>query len=1186
MVKIRFSSFDVRAMVLALQSEMVGYRVINVYDLDPKTYILKLAKPDSKMTLLVQSGIRLHTTAYARDKEPTPSVFTLKLRKHLNQRRVNKIEQLGSDRVIVLTCGEGDFESHLVVELYDKGNIVLTDKDHIIITLLRNSKFDVESKLTVGEPYSIVPRQESTAVSAEALSEAMQAADGGTTAIKLMMRQLPLGKEMAEHALVSSELPLNTKMNTSPWKDGALLRRLETAITKANTMLEAVAAQPGGIIVLKQAQSSAASDAGAGGDDQASVSAGATASPEAGEAATAYDEFAPFELAQHAARQLVRFASFSEAVDEYFSKVEVQKMEAAVAQQQNAAWKKVDKIRQAQEARVNELVAKEEEDMAKARLIELNAAAVDTLLSLLRNGVTSGMDWGELQTLIADAAKAGDELASMVHSLDLLHKQVTLVLTEEGDDEGEDVLTRPATAVKLDITLSALANARSYYTQRKAAAVKTAKTGQAAEQVVRQAEKKAAHAVASMKVQTCIRQVRTPFWWEKFDWFISSENLLVLLAKDLQQTDMLVRRHLRAKDTYVHTDVQGAPVCVVKCGAGLETVPQLTLAQAGDAVMCRSDAWTSRAVTSAWWAPAHEVTKQDRDGSLLPTGMHRVLGQRNYLPPSQNLMGLGILFRVALPNVAAHLDERRVRGAVREGEDAEAEGEGEATEDVEVEEEEGDEEEDGEEDSDALEGRGAGDRDAGADEAAGASEVDDVAEVEGAGASAMTEEDGKEGGRPVEEDDEEDDEEEGSAADGTVVRLGLSGGLRITSSAPPASRAASSAAAPAVVDISDSAEADAMVDEEGIDDGASDATSVSLRGAHRLTAKQRRQAKKGKLVDGGKGSGGSMADEAAGAPSDVLRADEPPPPALKGSGGLMTDEAAGAPSDVPRADEPTPPALKGDRGAQKNNGKAAVAAEETRQQLARGKHGKLKKMKAKYADQDEEDTQLALDLLGSAGKSKKQLAVEEKYAQAEKQRAEAEAKARRQKEKQQRQLEREKALSKQRTGRSLTEGALAAAEAADDEEVDAVETFGELALLLEEPSMGALPEDRRALVVAQDTLTAHPKDEDTLLFAIPVCAPYAVLTGYRYKIKLTPGNQKRGKAAKQAVGLLSASAASGRERDLMRAVPDDELVRVMIGSVKVAAAGKMLQAQKRDAKARAKEAAKERANPKEPLESV
>ena len=81
----------------------------------------------------------------------------------------------------------------------------------------------------------------------------------------------------------------------------------------------------------------------------------------------------------------------------------------------------------------------------------------------------------------------------MVHQLDLLHKSVTLVLTEEDDDADELALTKPATAVKLDITLSALANARSYYTQKKAAAVKTAKTVQAAEHAVKQAEKKAAH---------------------------------------------------------------------------------------------------------------------------------------------------------------------------------------------------------------------------------------------------------------------------------------------------------------------------------------------------------------------------------------------------------------------------------------------------------------------------------------------------------------------------------------------------------------------------------------------------------------------------------------------------------------------------------------------------------------------
>ena len=37
-----------------------------------------------------------------------------------------------------------------------------------------------------------------------------------------------------------------------------------------------------------------------------------------------FDEFAPFQMAQHAERSLLHFGSFSEAVDEFFSKLEVQ----------------------------------------------------------------------------------------------------------------------------------------------------------------------------------------------------------------------------------------------------------------------------------------------------------------------------------------------------------------------------------------------------------------------------------------------------------------------------------------------------------------------------------------------------------------------------------------------------------------------------------------------------------------------------------------------------------------------------------------------------------------------------------------------------------------------------------------------------------------------------------------------
>lgn len=47
-------------------------------------------------------------------------------------------------------------------------------------------------------------------------------------------------------------------------------------------------------------------------------------------------------------------------------------------------------------------------------------------------------------------------------------------------------------------------------------------------------------------------------------------------------------------------------------------------------------------------------------------------------------------------------------------------------------------------------------------------------------------------------------------------------------------------------------------------------------------------------------------------------------------------------------------------------------------------------------------------------------------------------------------------------------------------------------------------------------LTGNPHPNDILLFAIPVCAPYSsLLNHYKYRVKLTPGAMKKGKAAHQ-----------------------------------------------------------------------
>ncbi|KFB52742.1 AGAP002680-PA-like protein [Anopheles sinensis] len=87
-----------------------------------------------------------------------------------------------------------------------------------------------------------------------------------------------------------------------------------------------------------------------------------------------------------------------------------------------------------------------------------------------------------------------------------------------------------------------------------------------------------------------------------------------------------------------------------------------------------------------------------------------------------------------------------------------------------------------------------------------------------------------------------------------------------------------------------------------------------------------------------------------------------------------------------------------------------------------------------------------------------------------------------------------------------------------------------------------------------DTLTGQPVDEDELLFAIPVVAPYQSLHNYKYKVKLTPGTGKRGKASKMALQIfLKDKQCSPREKDLLKAVKDEVLARNIPGKVKLSA---------------------------------
>jgi hypothetical protein len=52
------------------------------------------------------------------------------------------------------------------------------------------------------------------------------------------------------------------------------------------------------------------------------------------------------------------------------------------------------------------------------------------------------------------------------------------------------------------------------------------------------------------------------------------------------------------------------------------------------------------------------------------------------------------------------------------------------------------------------------------------------------------------------------------------------------------------------------------------------------------------------------------------------------------------------------------------------------------------------------------------------------------------------------------------------------------------------------------------------------SVICNPREEDCILYAIPCCAPYQAMGTFKYKVKLTPGTAKRGKAAKTALDIF------------------------------------------------------------------
>ncbi|NXD86052.1 NEMF factor, partial [Halcyon senegalensis] len=634
-------------------------------------------RPDCKATLLLESGIRIHTTEFEWPKNMMPSSFAMKCRKHLKTRRLVSVTQLGIDRIVDFQFGSDEAAYHLIVELYDRGNVVLTDHEYIILNILRFRTDEADDvRFAVRERYPVDSAKAPAPLpTLERLTEIISNAPKGEQLKRVLNPHLPYGATLIEHCLIETGFSGYVKIDQH-MESKENIEKVLSALEKAEEYMRLTDDFSGkGYIIQKR-------------EKKPSLEPDKPA-----EDIYTYEEFHPFLFSQHSKCPYLEFDSFNKAADEFYSKLEGQKIDLKALQQEKQALKKLENVRRDHEHRLEALQQAQEADKIKGELIEMNLEIVDRAIQVVRSALANQIDWTEIGAIVKEAQAQGDPVASAIKELKLQTNHITMLLRnpyvlseeeeeeEDADAEKEETeepkgkkkknktkqLKKPQknkpSLVDVDLSLSAYANAKKYYDHKRHAAKKTQKTVEAAEKAFKSAEKKTKQTLREVQTVTTIQKARKVYWqvpFEKFLWFISSENYLIIAGRDQQQNELIVKRYLKPGDIYVHADLHGATSCVIKNPSG-EAIPPRTLTEAGTMALCYSAAWDARVVTSAWWVSHNQVSKTAPTGEYLTTGSFMIRGKKNFLPPSYLMMGFSFLFKVDESCVWRHREERKIK---------------------------------------------------------------------------------------------------------------------------------------------------------------------------------------------------------------------------------------------------------------------------------------------------------------------------------------------------------------------------------------------------------------------------------------------------------------------------------------------------------------------------------------------
>ena len=586
------SNVDIYTVSDELNNLLSGARVDKSFQPTNDIVIMRFHVPGTgRVDLVMQCGSRIHTTQYPLENPTTPPSFPMLLRKRIKGAHVESITQHNFDRVIKIRVKKDKYYT-IIVELFDKGNIILLDDENNIIQPLKRkqlSERDISSKREYVFPKErgINPIE----VTKEELSELFKNADSDAVRTLAMNGLGSLyAEEIIQRANNTVEIDKNTP--TSQLSDEQIAE-IHNSMQELFDNLKDGSIKPQ--IVKKDSK----------------------------------EDVVPLDLIKYDDFEKTFYNDFNEACDEFYSK----KVNSTIKNVKEAAWnkkvKKFEKRLNLQQETLDNFEKTIKESKHKGEVIYSNYPTIENIINVVNNAWSNDYSFKEIGKILKKAKKDGMAEAQIYESIDKMG-----VLTLNISD----------TSFNINPKLTIPENAEIYYEKAKKAKRKTKGALIAIENTKKQLEDiKSKKDIAMENVSVPKKRIKKNLkWYEKHRWFISSDNTLVVGGRDANSNELIVKKYLDPNDIYLHADIHGASSVSIKLNG--EELNENIIKESGEFAASFSSAWSMGFTTQdVYWVHPDQVTKTPESGEFLKKGSFVIRGHRNYIRSARVRLGIGIV---------------------------------------------------------------------------------------------------------------------------------------------------------------------------------------------------------------------------------------------------------------------------------------------------------------------------------------------------------------------------------------------------------------------------------------------------------------------------------------------------------------------------------------------------------------